>query len=84
MMATATRGDVDGEVEGGVVGGVVGDVVERLELLFDFFIRPNIPRPCSNGYFPAHALKSFPGKNPEQRNHTTSASRRERNAQVRH
>jgi hypothetical protein len=76
MMATATRGATDGIV--------VGDVVKRLELLFDFFIRPNIPRPCGNGYFPAHALKFFPGKIPEQKNHTTSASRRERNAQVRH
>jgi hypothetical protein len=80
MMATATRGAVDDDVE----AGVVGDVVERLALPFDVFIRPNIPRPCSNGYFPAHGLKSFAGKNPEQRNHTTSASRRERNAQVRH
>jgi hypothetical protein len=38
------------------------EAAEKEELPFDFFIRPNIPRARSNGYFPADALKSLPDK----------------------
>ncbi len=33
---------------------------ELEELPFDFFIRPNIPRPSGNGYFPRQRLKFLP------------------------
>jgi hypothetical protein len=37
------------------------DTPEKVALRFDFFIRPNIPRPCGNGYFPRRSLESPSG-----------------------
>jgi hypothetical protein len=66
MMATATR----------------GAAADREELPFDFFIRPNIPRPRCNGYFPAGSLEFLVGASPEATRAVITEN--EPNAQVRH
>jgi Protein of unknown function (DUF4242) len=45
----------------------VAEAAEKEELPFDFFIRPNIPRARSNGYFPPDALEFLPDHNGGQR-----------------
>jgi len=60
MIATATRGsDGNGREE-----ARPGDVTALdAGFFFDFFIRPNIPRPRGNGYFPTHRIEFRPVQN---------------------
>jgi hypothetical protein len=60
MMATATLGpdsDAAAEVE---KARPREEVAENEEIPFDFFIRPNIPRPYDHGYFLRRRLVSYP------------------------
>jgi len=63
-MATATRG-IEGtgqeEARSSEAGGAGREGVP-----FDFFIRPNIPRPGNDGYFLPRSLQSCPGRESEK------------------
>src|ERR1700686_2323141 len=87
IIATATRGpevapDPYGEREDVRFSEGTPEAAEKEELPFDFFIRPNIPRARSNGYFPADALKSLPNNKRGQRQPASITERK--HAQIRH
>jgi hypothetical protein len=63
MMTTAMRGPASAPEPYGEREEVRGcEDAAGNSLAFDFFIRPNIPRARSIGYFLPHRLKSLPGR----------------------
>src|SRR5712691_6603740 len=79
IMATAMRvaGDTSREE------ACAGEDFAGKDLPFDFFIRPNITRPYSNGYFLPHRLESLLGRQQQGRLARLQPPRGQ-HAQVRH